>query len=283
MPELYPNDALLLNLTQDPQTGVEYIPTGKSPYYLEFRRLIQRLLLASQRANDLRAYQDGDLSIGIRPGKCHVNGNALDFIGVTGVAVTPDVTTSFWLNDAGVVQSAQTGFPTDRGRAIPLAVVQAGASSIDSITDHRGEAILYLPTLNSLGMTSGVQASHPGAVTASTTGVLAGAVPFDGVVTDIVLSLGGNIVSDTPADGIAGVVKVNGVPLAVTDPAISSADGPGFASTAQSAGTTAIIKSDGTEQVTRGDILTADLVRSISGVVSTEATDAVVLVTIRPV
>jgi hypothetical protein len=283
MPERYPDDATLLNLTQDTQTGVEYVPTGKSPYYLEFRRLIQRLLLASQRANDLRVYQDGDLSIGIRPGKCHVNGSALDFAGVTGLAVPPGVTTSYWLDDAGVVQSAPTGFPSDRGRAIPLAAVQADTSAINSITDHRGEAILYLPTLNSLGMTHGVQANQPGAVTASTTGLLAGAVPFDGVVTDIVLSLGGNIVSDTPADGITGVAKVNGVPLAVTDPAISDADGPGFASTAQGAGTSAVVKSDGTEQVTRGDMLTADLVRSVSGVVSSEATDAVVMVVIRPV
>ncbi len=70
MSERYPDDATLLAMEQDAATGVQYIPTGQSPYYLHFRKLVHRLLLACGRANDLRVYQDGDLSVGVRPGRC---------------------------------------------------------------------------------------------------------------------------------------------------------------------------------------------------------------------
>jgi hypothetical protein len=79
MSERYPDDAALLALESDAATGVEYIPTGRSPYYLEFRKLVQRLLLAAERANDLRVYQDGDLSIGVRPGRCLIQNAAVTF------------------------------------------------------------------------------------------------------------------------------------------------------------------------------------------------------------
>jgi hypothetical protein len=282
MPERYPDDVTLLNIAQDPSTGVEYVPTGKTPYYLEFRRLIQRLLLASERANDLRVYQDGDLSIGIRPGKAFINGSSMDFPGVSAITVNTDATTYVWMDDVGTPQSGPSGFPSDRTRAIPLAIIIAGATAIESVVDHRGEAFLHQASLNSLGLTTGVQSLYPGPVTATVTGQLAGVVPFDGTVTDVVLSLGSNIASDNSADGITAVAKVNGVTLTSTDPVITSADGAGFASTSQGAGVPAAVKSDGSELVTRGDILAVDLIRSASGIVSNEATDAVVMVVIKP-
>ncbi len=67
MSERYPSDATLLALSQDDATGVEYIPTGRSPYYLEFRKMLYRLLRATERANDLRVHQDGDLTAGVPP------------------------------------------------------------------------------------------------------------------------------------------------------------------------------------------------------------------------
>jgi len=281
MPERYPEDAVLLNIAQDPSTGVEYVPTGKTPYFLEFRRLVQRLLLASERANDLRVYQEADLSIGIRPGKAFINSTPLDFPGTSAISVNTNGATYVWVDQAGAPQLSPSGFPVDRTLSIPLAVVNAGASAIDSIDDHRGEAFLHMASLNSLGLTVGVQVISPGPITSTVNSQLAGVVPFDGTVTDIILSLGGNIVSDNPADGITAVTKVNGVTLALTDPAVSVVDGMGFVSTDQGAGVSAVVKSDGSEIVARGDIITVDFVRSVSGVVSSEAADGVAMVVIK--
>jgi hypothetical protein len=150
------------------------------------------------------------------------------------------------------------------------------------VTDHRGEAFMNQASLNSLGLTTSVPSLHPGSISASVTGQLAGVVPSGGTVIDVVLSMGGNIVSDNSADGITVAAKVNGVALTSTDPGISSSDGAGFASTDQGAGVPAVVKSDGSEQVSRGDILTIDLIRSASGIVSNEATDAVAMVVIKP-
>ena len=51
MAEVYPSDNDLLNITGDSETGVEYIPTGTAPYYIHFRKLLYRLLLAARRGN----------------------------------------------------------------------------------------------------------------------------------------------------------------------------------------------------------------------------------------
>ena len=106
MPELYPSDSTLLALTEDPITGVEYIPTGRSPYFLEFRRLIERMLLVSKRTNDLRLYQEGDLSVGIRAVRCFVNNITIEFTGTTGISVASNVSTYFWIDFAGTPQSS---------------------------------------------------------------------------------------------------------------------------------------------------------------------------------
>ena len=66
MAEVYPSDNELLNIESDSDTGVEYIPTGTSPYYLQFRKLLYRLLLSTKRANDLRVYDEGGLDVGVK-------------------------------------------------------------------------------------------------------------------------------------------------------------------------------------------------------------------------
>lgn len=53
MSEVYPSDNELLQIISDTETGVEYIPTGQAPCYLEFRKLLYRLLLATKQGNDL--------------------------------------------------------------------------------------------------------------------------------------------------------------------------------------------------------------------------------------
>ena len=63
MPERYPSDATLLALSADTATGVEYIPTGQSPYYLQFRKLLQGLLDARATAGfPLHANQNRPLA-----------------------------------------------------------------------------------------------------------------------------------------------------------------------------------------------------------------------------
>jgi hypothetical protein len=384
MPERYPSDATLLALAQDLDTGVEYIPTGRSPYYLEFRRLVQRLLLATARANDLRVYADGDLSVGVRPGRYYLGDAAREFAGSEGIGVAPNATTWFWIDAEAQVQSSTAGLPADRTAFVPLARVEVSASTITTITDLRGEAFLSVPTLATLGLTpdaalinrvlSGVNESvdatalniltggadctadtehrhvqvaqdanaevffsllnpnagnaanvglllglskmaddlallpsldhgfliqryngttfnlvgsvhaayrHEGTLTASQTGKLVGVVPIDGRVTDVILSVGTNLQSSNSGDGISAAAMVNGTVLTATPPALSSGAGGGFRSTAQGHGTAAAIKTDGTQNVRRGDVLTVDLTRTAAGTVSVETTHVVVLIVIR--
>ena len=63
MAEVYPADDVLLNVLNDSETGVEYIATGTAPYYLHFRKLLHRLLLACRRGNDLRVYDEDGLAM----------------------------------------------------------------------------------------------------------------------------------------------------------------------------------------------------------------------------
>lgn len=386
MTERYPDDATLLAMEQDAATGVEMIPTGKSPYFLEFRKLVQRLLLATTRANDLRVYADGDLSVGVRPGRCTIGDTAIDFAGAETIALANNATTRLWLAADGSVQTSTTAMPTDRTSFLPLAEVTTEAGGIAAIADRRGEAFLAIVDLPRLGieatadeinqallgigatvdaaaldtLTGGatsvadtlhrhdrltadvdqehalrlvnasaggsaglalrfdlsgvipgtsdlvldrdtgwlrqrlfgqslpllgsidVHHTHPGGLTASITARLIAAVPLPGRVTDITLSLGANLVTDNPADQISATVKVNGAALASTDPAIAVSDGAGFRATAQGEGVAAVIKSDGTQQVARGDILTVDLTRSVSGNLTSDAADLALLVTIVP-
>lgn len=152
--ERYPTDAELLSLTQDAATGVDYIPTGKSPYVLDYRRSLHRSLRASERANDLRVYLDGDLTVGVRPGRCFIGNSPVAFAGQSTLSLTPNTTTHLWLDAAGTVQSSSAGLPTDRAMFIPLAEVEVGANAIDRVTDLRGEAFLQAPSAAVLGLSA---------------------------------------------------------------------------------------------------------------------------------
>ncbi len=384
MPELYPDDSTLLALEQDSETGVELIPTGQSPYYLQFRRLIQRLLLATRRANDLRIYADGPLSVGVRSGRCVIRGNAIAFPGAAGLTLTDESETYLWLDEAG---QARTGaaLPPDPTGHIPLARARTDDGAIEELEDLRGQTFLTNTDLARLSITAtGAQISramdgigptvtaaaltvltagpdseahtlhrhtqlltesdgetgyrlinssdgpsanialsfelparlpvtpallpdpstgylrqrygaanyglvgavhshygHSGVLLTSQTGRIMGTVPITGSVVDVILSLGRNIEAINPADGITAAVKVNGQAVCATDPKIPSDAGSGFRSTARGHGTPAVVKTDGTQNVQRGDVLSLDLLRNATAV-TTEAMDAAVLVVIRP-
>ena len=90
MAEVYPSDNELLNLQTDSETGVEYIPTGTSPYYLQFRKLLYRLLLAARRANDLRVCDEGGLDIGVKGGKFWLGTELINYNGSSGNTLADD-------------------------------------------------------------------------------------------------------------------------------------------------------------------------------------------------
>ena len=90
MAEVYPSDNELLNIQSDSETGVEYIPTGTSPYYLHFRKLLYRLIRATKRANDLRVYDEGGLNIGVKGGKFWVGTELISYSGSSGNTLADD-------------------------------------------------------------------------------------------------------------------------------------------------------------------------------------------------
>jgi hypothetical protein len=385
MTEWYPDDGALLALETDAATGVEYIPTGQSPYYLSFRKLVQRLLRVAERANDLRVYQDGALSVGVRGGRCVIGGDSLAYAGESGVAVSNNTTTSVWLDAAGVARTGESGFPTDRVSHVRLAEVVASAGAITEVRDYRGEWFGVVADLAGMGVTAGrddinraldgigagvdaaaltrltegaestadvdhrhermytdadsekvftltnagagasanvglrfdlpgkmagvtdllldeghgflrqrylgvsyglvgssrVTFGYEGAMGSSQTGKLMGVVPLDGVVSDVILSVGQNMVSSVSTDGVSATVKVNGVAVTSADPELDSVDGTGFRCTCRGDGVAATVQSDGTERVSKGGVLTVDVTRTAAGTVSVEPGDVVVMVVIR--
>ncbi|MEM1108714.1 MAG: hypothetical protein AAGH99_08495 [Planctomycetota bacterium] len=383
--ERYPADIELLSINRDEATGVEYIPTGRSPYVLDYRRSLHRTLRAAERANDLRVYLDGDLSVGVRAGRCYIGDSSVVFAGESGVEVAPNTTSYIWLDANGVVQISTAGLPVNRSTFIPLAEVVAGPSTVSRLTDLRGETFLQAPNASIIGLTAtagdinraldGVNTSvtalalnqitagattpadffhthtsmvrdvpgeaiftlandsddnaaevslnfsvpdrlpydtvlkphpqhhflqqqygetvyslvgsttvsfmHTGELPDSIVDTAIGMVPIDGQLVAVLLSVGDNLQSSNPNDGLSAHIKNNGVTVTDTPASLSHADGPGFLSTGRGHGIAATVKTDGNAAVFRGDILSLDLTRSVSGTLSREASNVGVLAVVR--
>ena len=148
MAEIYPSDNELLNIVSEDETGVEYIPTGTAPYYLHFRKLLYRLLLAVKRANDLRVFDEGQLEIGVKPGKFWLGTQLVNYQGSSGNTLADDKANIYvYLNSAGsLVVDEYNGFP-DMGTIphIRLAVVTTSSGDITSIIDARDYHNISLP------------------------------------------------------------------------------------------------------------------------------------------
>ena len=84
MAEVYPSDNSLLNMQSDSDTGVEFIATGQSPYYMQFRKLLHRLITATKRANELRVYDEGGLNIGVKSGSFWFKTDLIEYGGSSG-------------------------------------------------------------------------------------------------------------------------------------------------------------------------------------------------------
>ncbi len=140
MAEVYPSDNELLNIQSDNESGVEYIPTGTSPYYLQFRKLLYRLLLGTKRANDLRVYDEGGLDIGVKKGKFWLSTELVSYDGSSGNTLEDDKTNIYvYLDSSGnLVTNEYNGFPDMATTPhIRLAVVSTSNADITSITDSR--------------------------------------------------------------------------------------------------------------------------------------------------
>ncbi len=140
MTEVYPSDSELLNMQSDEETGVEYIPTGQSPYYLHFRKLLHRLLLATKRSNDLRIYDEGGLSIGVKGGKFWLGTSLVSYSGSSGNILADNKSNIYiYLNSSGgLVLNEYNVFPNmETTPHIRLAIVTTSGGDITSITDYR--------------------------------------------------------------------------------------------------------------------------------------------------
>jgi hypothetical protein len=148
MTETYPSDNELLNIQSDSVTGVEYIPTGQSPYYLQFRKMLYRLILAFSRANDLRVYDAGSLDIGVKQGDFWRGAQLVGYEGATGVTLADNKENIYVYLDADgqLVTSEYNGFP-DMSQVphIRLAIVKTENGDIVSITDCRGGHSFVIP------------------------------------------------------------------------------------------------------------------------------------------
>jgi len=148
MSEVYPSDNELLNIVGDNEAGIEYITTGKAPYYLEFRKLLYRLLLAAKRANDLRVFDEGGLDIGVKGGKFWLGTTLVNYAGSSGNTLADDKSNIYvYLDSQGnLVLGEYAGFPDMRDVPhVRLAVVTTSGGDITSITDARGHHNFCVP------------------------------------------------------------------------------------------------------------------------------------------
>ena len=148
MAEVYPSDNTLLNIQSDSETGIEYIPTGQSPYYLQFRKLLYRLLLAAKWANDLRVYDEGELDIGVKSGKFWLGTELVSYNGSSSNTLADDKENIYiYLNSNGeLITNEYNSFPDMAITPhIRLAVVTTSNGDIDSIIDSRQGHNFFIP------------------------------------------------------------------------------------------------------------------------------------------
>jgi hypothetical protein len=153
MAEVYPTDSELMDMISEAETGVEFIPTGTAPYFIHFRKLLHRLLLATKRANDLRVYDEGGLTFGVKPGKFWYDKTLHDFAGVSGVDLASNQASIFiymdWRGD--LVTDEYVSFPDMEAEVhIRLAIISTSGDDITSITDCRDHHSISTPTLNGI-------------------------------------------------------------------------------------------------------------------------------------
>ena len=145
MAETYPSDAALnaLSGTTDAEQEVQYPTTFESPYFNTFFRMLSRLLDVARRAGDLRVFQDGDLTYGVRAGNYFNDDTLVDFSAVAAQGINDEKTTYIYITMAGVLTESETSFPLPSGAPhIRLATIVTTGGEITSVTDNRGSAFV---------------------------------------------------------------------------------------------------------------------------------------------
>ena len=148
MAEIYPGDNELLNIQSDDETGVEYIPTGTSPYYLQFRKLLYRLILSTKLANELRVFKEQGLDIGVKAGKFWLGMELVSYAGSSSNTLADDKENIYiYLDSSGsLVIDEYTDFPDmTLVPHVRLAIVSTSDGQIDTITDSRSGHNFTLP------------------------------------------------------------------------------------------------------------------------------------------
>jgi hypothetical protein len=147
MAEVYPSDNSLLNIVNEIETGVEYIETGKAPYYLEFRKMLYRLLLASKRANDLRVFDEGGLDIGVKAGKFWDGMVLRSYAGSSGNVLADNKSHIYVYLDASgaLVTDEYTSWPDIAESHIRLADITTSSGDIVTIADARDHHMFSSP------------------------------------------------------------------------------------------------------------------------------------------
>ena len=148
MAEVYPPDNELLNIQSETETGVEYIPTGTAPYYLQFRKLLYRLLLATRRANDLRVFDEGGLDIGVKPGKFWLGTNLVSHQGSSGNTLADEKQNIYvYLDSNGSLVTDEYGSFPDMTTTphVRLAIITTSGGDIESINDCRNGHNFVMP------------------------------------------------------------------------------------------------------------------------------------------
>ena len=132
MAELYPSDADLAarSGSSDSRQEVLFPAIGESPYYLSFYKMLYRLLDVAELAGQLRVYQDGPLSFGVRPGGFADGSSVVQFAGATGQALTDNSANSICLLADGTLHVSVSGFPDPSLQGhLPLAVITTASGS----------------------------------------------------------------------------------------------------------------------------------------------------------
>ncbi|MBW8016235.1 MAG: hypothetical protein FVQ82_08615 [Planctomycetes bacterium] len=149
MAEIYPSDDELLDLLSESETGVEYIATGTAPYFLQFRKLLYRLLLSTKRANDFRLYNEGGLTYGIKPGRFWDGNSVVDYAGSSGNVLPDDSTRYVYLDETATIQFKESEFWHDPFHAeVWLAEVTTVNGEITSIVDCRDIHSMSMPNVD---------------------------------------------------------------------------------------------------------------------------------------
>ena len=145
MTELYPSDAELnaLSGTTDSEQEVVFPSIYEAPYYTTFYKMLHGLLNVSRRAGDLRVFQDGSITFGVRAGVFLDGDSVVNYAGAAEQSLTDNATNYVFLTAAGTLTKNTTGFPDPSTLPhIRLGAIVTGSGTISSIIDYRGMAFL---------------------------------------------------------------------------------------------------------------------------------------------